>query len=138
MNTKDLEQLSPDQIVKDWLETLDGLVADISTWVEDQPGWSVTLSDKEITEEALQPYVAPILTINAPDGRLILEPVARIVFGGTGTVELYAWPTLYRVRLLHQVNADGWVVLTDSGITLKQPWNKITFIELARELLGAS
>ena len=64
--------------------------------------------------------------------------MARIVLGGTGTVELYAWPALYRVRLLHSKTAGGWAVLTDSGITLKQPWNRETFIGLAEDLLGAS
>ena len=138
MKIQSLDQETSNQTVQEWLDTLGGLFADVSTWIGEQPGWSVQSSTKEIVEEALGSYSAPVLTINADNGRLILEPIARIVFGGTGSVELYAWPTLYRVRLLRKANIDGWLILTDSGITLKQPWNKETFIGLARDLLGAS
>jgi|SRR5579871_3538095 len=138
MNIPAFDQPTSEKIVQEWLTALSELIANVSKWVKDQPGWSVEPSTKEITEEALGSYIAPVLTINATEGRLILEPMARIVIGGTGTVELYAWPALYRVRLLHRVREgiDTWVVLTDSRVILKEPWNEETFLYLVQSLLG--
>jgi hypothetical protein len=92
-------------------------------------------------------YKAPILSIITPNGKLVMEPVARVTFGGQGTVELYAWPTLFRVRLLrkpkeprqhiHNIEDIEWTILTDSGIQWPNSWSKGTFFELAEGLLQA-
>ena len=84
------------------------------------------------------------LTIDTPSGQLRVEPIARN-YPGSGIVELYAWPTLNRVRLLQGSESTPWRVLTDSGIFIKQgqqreafmEWNQRNFIALAKELLAA-
>lgn len=149
MKTQILDRQTYDKILQDWLDLLNGLVTEVSEWVGHQPGWSVELSTTEITEEPLGSYTAPVLTIIADEngirrknkeprtkGRLILEPIARNATGNSkGFVALYAWPTLYRVRLVDKDN--GWAVLTDSGIYLRHPWNETTFIDLAKDLMTA-
>jgi hypothetical protein len=138
MNTQVLDQAQIHEIVQEWRTTLNHLIEEISGWVQEQPGWSVQpISQQEVAEEALGRYTAPVLTIDTPEGRLILEPMARMGFGSKGIVELYAWPTLYRVRLIQRPPGEGWDILTDSGIKLRQPWNRETFVTLAQDLLGA-
>ena len=107
-------------------------------WARQESGWTVdTPGATNINEEGLGTYEAPVVTIYAPDGRLVLEPIARN-FPGRGIVELYAWPTLFRVRLLLGESDTDWQVRVDSGFTLHQKWNRENFIVLANDLLRAS
>lgn len=116
--------------------SVDRLARQVEAWAQEEQ-WAVVRSDTELTEEHFGSYQMPILTIEHPSGRLILEPLPHSL-SGTGRVKLYAWPSLYRVRLLHDVQNNGWTILTDSGIPIRQPWNKQTFITLAQDLLNAS
>lgn len=120
----------------DWLRSLAELEETLRAWVAQEPGWTTEAGETDtISEDALGEYTAPMLTIHAPDGELRVEPIARN-FPGRGIVEVYAWPTAYRVRLI-QGKAGEWRVLTDSGIYLRQPWEREPFILLARDLMGA-
>jgi len=126
-----------DHVLLEWKQACDTLLRQVADWVRQEAHWSAEVYNREITEEGLGTYHVASLRIETPQGRLHLEPIARIVFGGTGTVELYAWPTLYRVRLLRDPEGSAWKVLTDSGIILRQPWNRDNFIMLAEDLLHA-
>ena len=72
----------------------------------------------------------------AAQGRLILEPIARGVLEAQGRVDLYAWPSLFRVMLLHKpLGKDrglAWGMRTESGIDWPQPWGRETFFTLAK------
>ena len=121
---------------EDWLRTLAALEETLQAWVAQEPGWATQTGETDtISEEALGDYKAPTLTIHAPDGELRVEPIARN-FPGRGIVEVYAWPTAFRVRLI-QAEPGEWRVLTDSGIYLRQPWERAPFMLLARDLMGA-
>ncbi len=119
------------------------LAEDIEAWASSAGrGWRVEREQKELSEEVVGgAYLVPVVTIHAPEGRLILEPVARGVLGAQGRVDLYAWPSLFRVMLLHKpLGKDrglAWVVRTESGIDWPQPWNRETFLTLAEGLLNA-
>ncbi len=138
---KDNTASAVDTALRDeWLAALNRLVTDVTLWISELPGWNVTREpDKEISEERLGVYAAPVLRIlsNDPEAQLILEPMARMTRSGRGRVDLYAWPALYRVRLLNDGVALSWDVLTDSGITLHQNWNDANFQRLAKDLVGA-
>ena len=66
-----------------------------------------------------------------------MEPIARFPRGGEGVVKFYAFPTLYRVRLIGNADGSEWRVLTDSGIFLHEAWDKENFLRLSNDLLGA-
>lgn len=120
----------------EWLRSLAALEETLQAWAELEPGWTTEAGETDtISEEALGDYKAPMLTIHAPDGELRVEPIARN-FPGRGIVEVYAWPTAFRVRLI-QAEPRGWRVLTDSGIYLRQPWERESFMLLASDLMGA-
>jgi hypothetical protein len=83
----------------------------------------------------LNHYSLPVLVIDRPEGRLIVEPRARVILGAEGRVDFYAWPTLTRVMLLRRGKGQ-WVVRTDSGINWPEPWNQAAFEHLGRSLLA--
>ena len=128
---------------EEWLKAIEKLYADVTAWFCNQPGWIVTRdSDKEIQEERLGTYLVPVLKITSEDSEdedeeLILEPIARFPTRGKGVVEFYAFPTLYRVRLIGNADGSEWKVLTESGIFLHEEWNKENFLRLSKDLLGA-
>jgi len=45
------------------------------------------------------------------------------------------WPSLNRVMLLRTPN--GWMIMTDSGIPIREKWNEHTFAQLVADLLSA-
>ena len=103
-----------------------------------ESGWSTEWEgSREIQEEPLGTYTVSVLTIHTPSGRLILEPIARN-YPGRGIVELFAWPTLFRVRLLRGEEDSDWQVRVDSGFILHEEWNRENFVRLASDLLNAS
>jgi hypothetical protein len=56
--------------------------------------------------------------------------------GAAGRVDLYAWPTLFRVMLLRSPQDETWAIRTDSGLRWPNPWSEETFAQLALGLLG--
>jgi hypothetical protein len=132
-----LRKLSPTEVAQfrnEWLQAVDVVVQEVRSWAE-RKGWTVTEERREVREERLGTYHVSVLQIDTPRGRVILEPIARDVLGAEGRVDLYAWPTLYRVMLLRRADMS-WVVRTESGINWPQPWEEATFVTLAEGLLG--
>lgn len=121
----------------EWLRLVGGLEGGITAWCEGQ-GWAITRSEADVRDARPHygSYVIPVLSVETPDGRLFVEPTAHAL-DGTGLVQLYAWPTLFRVRLLYRGGVAGWEILTDSGIPWHEDWNEKTFLLLAHDLLNA-
>jgi len=130
-----------------WLETIETLLREAETWASAQ-GWKLTRRTKEFTDEALsddvqQNYTVPILEIAVPsqvaprgrDEKLVLEPVMFNPLTGVGRVDFYAWPAMYRVRMIRR--SDEWTIKTDSGIDWPLPWNEQTFVQIAQGLAKA-
>lgn len=108
------------------------MLADVRNWATSE-GWEVEESETTITEQYLQTYAAPVLTIRLPNGRVHVEPVARLVLGAEGRVDLFAWPSLVRVMLLRK--GEIWIVRPEMGPSWPRPWGRDTFVELARLLV---
>lgn len=128
-----------------WERNTSLLAEEVQTWAEQEAaarGWRVEREEKELAEEVVGgAYHVPVVTIYAPQGRLVLEPIARGVLGAQGRVDLYAWPSLFRVMLLHKPRGKDaglkWVVRTESGVDWPLPWGRETFLTLAEGLLNA-
>ena len=117
----------------DWERDTARLADDVQTWADQEAaarGWRVERTEKELAEEITgRAYRVPIVTIHAPQGRLVLEPITRGTMGAQGRVDLYAWPSLFRVMLLHR--DGGWVARTESGRDWPQACGRGTFLTLA-------
>lgn len=118
-----------------WVETVRAFCEEVAAWSEGQ-GWKVSRKELDLTEDVLRTYTVPMLIIQTARGAVMLEPVARTVMGANGRIDLYAYPTLFRVMLLRSSKDGRWLIRTDSGIFLKQPWNKQTFVDLVAGLTG--
>ena len=117
----------------EWVTRVNVLADQVQKWSQDE-GWSVQREEKTIREKQMAQYAVPLLRISAPGGELDLNPIALNVIGGDGRVDLEAFPTLSRVKLVGE--GGGWKIMTDSNVPLRRPWNAQTFVELAHDLLG--
>lgn len=116
----------------EWLALVENLLGEISQWALSQD-WSIHRDHKEIREDPIGLYSAPTLRIRLPGGEIHVEPVAlRIVGAKGGRVDIESWPSLNRVMLIRE--GENWRVLTDSGISLAEPWNEKTFVRVVREM----
>lgn len=139
---------------EDWLRAIEALFADVEQWAREwligsgwtpEFGWDVLRGEKENADElSRNSYSVPVLEINsrphevmlAREEKLVLEPMGFNSSTGTGRIDFYAWPTMYRVRLLNKAG-DHWIIKTDSGLEWPLPWNKETFMQIAEGLLDA-
>ena len=131
--------IAPVPTLDKWRQIVGRLEEEITVWCESR-GWTVTPSETNVIDARplFGSYVIPSLEIETHtfENQLIVAPMAH-AFDGTGMVRLYAWPTLYQVRLLHRGTPMQWEILTDSRIPLHEDWNERTFIRLAEDLLKA-
>lgn len=136
-----ITRLSPQDAqaaIQGWTDAVNALFQQVQQWItEERPEWQIEFTTADITEESLGRYTTRVMEISAHSGRLILEPVGRDVFGADGRIDLYAWPSLYRVMLLRSFAGDEWVIRTSSGIDWPQPWSQPGFLAVADRLLRA-
>ena len=133
MNTVE-RTVNPEETLRQWTDAVDDLLVRVSVWARSED-WDTHVEEKVLREKELGSYRTRSLVLDTPTGRLILEPVAQSVPGAQGRVDLCAWPSLNRVRLLR--TGDRWIVRTDSGIDWPHSWSRDTFVELARALTTA-
>jgi hypothetical protein len=104
------------------------LFNDVSNWVSHQNGWH---SQSEVLDGDDQRPSLRIDTNNQE--RVHLELLGRHADGSL-VVEMYAWPTLVRVRLRSRPDHYGWKVVTDGGVPILRDWNERNFVELVHDL----
>jgi len=129
--------LDPSEERQRWVQTVRSFCDQVTQWSAAQ-GWPVATSELELTEETLGTYSVPELNIQTQHGAVVVEPVARVVMGAVGRIDLFAYPTLFRVMLLRSTQDGRWLIRTDSGIFLRQPWTEKTFRDLVADLTGAA
>ena len=127
------------EAIAEWQSAVSAVLQQVREWIAGgRPKWQIETSSADVTEESSGRYTIPVLEIIAANGRLILEPVGRDVYGAKGRIDLYAYPSLYRVMLLRSYADGEWVMRTGSGIDWPQPWGKEGFLAVADRLLDAA
>jgi len=129
----------PSRPVEDWRLVLDAWIAEVAQVVgqakawADKRGWATKEDQKRITEGGLGTYEAPRLLIHTPQGRLLLDPVARDVVGAAGRLDFCAMPSYDSVPL---VKEEGhWRFFSVARTDLHLPWSEEAFEKVAQELL---
>ena len=122
----------------DWLIALSALETDIKAWSASK-GWRVEEESVPLEEHALGRYDVRRLRIYVPNAFqpqrfLVAEPVGRNVALADGRVDLIAWPTFDRVRLLRL--GDRWKIQTLGGPDWPAVWGPETFTDLATRLVA--
>jgi hypothetical protein len=119
----------------DWLAKLRELMDSIKTWAE-QRHWFVHEQEKIIEEDHLGRYTVPTLFIQAPSGKIHVEPIGCDIIGAQGRVDIESFPSLNRLLLI-LVN-DEWKIKTDSRIDWPEPWSEQSFVNLVHALTSAA
>lgn len=120
-----------EQVRDEWVAAVEQLVRDAEAWSQAQ-GWACRREQKTVTEDRLGEYSAPRLLIHSPDGRLLLDPIARHVPGALGVVEFCALPSYDSVRIAR--TEAGWGLYPDGASDRPRPWSETAFLESARRL----
>lgn len=116
----------------EWKDAISDLVKQVEAWLHDEAenrgGFAVSVSPLEPSADN------QVLQVTLPTGtRVILEP-AYFAEGVLPTaVDLYAYPTLRRVRLIGPTGA-AWEVQSSQGVPLNYKWNRDDFIRLITAL----
>ncbi|MBM4029537.1 MAG: hypothetical protein FJ280_29685 [Planctomycetes bacterium] len=119
----------------DWLVKLRELMDSIKTWAE-RRRWFVDEHEKTIEEDDVGKYTVPTLFIQAPSGKIVVEPIGCNIIGAQGRVDIESFPSLNRLLL---ILVDGeWKIKTDSRIEWPEPWSEQSFINLVKALTSAA
>lgn len=126
-------RVDAEELRRNWLARVEQVVAQIEQWAASE-GWSTARTARTVKERLLGTYEAPVLRVRLADGEVHVIPVAYSVLGADGRIDIEAFPTLNRVKLV--ARGDHWEIYTDSNVPLRQPWSAPTFAQLARDLLA--
>ena len=123
-------------MIAEWTQDTTSLFNQISRWSYDE-GWHVESEieyvDLPDRHEDMEKHGFRVTT---PEGRIHIDPAGSRE-DGTAIVNMYAWPTLVRIRLLHMPGSPVWKPVTDVGMELRYDWNQQDFIRLAQDMLTA-
>jgi len=119
----------------DWLTKLRDLIDSIKSWA-DQRRWLVDENEKTIDEDHVGRYPVPTLFIQAPSGKIVVEPIGCNIIGAQGRVDIESFPSLNRL-LLVLINGE-WKIKTDSRIEWPEPWSEQAFVNLVNALTSAA
>jgi hypothetical protein len=119
----------------DWLAKLRDLMDSMKSWAQ-QRRWLVDEHEKIIEEDRIGKYPVPTLFIQAPSGKIVVEPIGCDIIGAQGRVDIESFPSLNRMLL---ILANGeWKIKTDSRIDWPEPWSEQSFVNLVRALTSAA
>jgi hypothetical protein len=119
----------------DWLAKVGDLMDSIKAWAG-QRRWFVDEQEKAIVEDHIGPYTVPILFIQAPAGKIHVEPIGCNIVGAEGRVDIESFPALNRLLL---ILVDGqWKIKTDSRVDWPEPWSETAFVRLVDALTSAA
>ncbi len=116
-----------------WTKRVQKLVDEITAWSRAE-GWQIQQGTKTLKERSIGAYNVPTLQVHLSGGDLLINPIALDVIGADGRVDIEAFPTLNRVKLLGK--RGQWRVITDSNVPLTDTWGPEMFAYLAKHLLS--
>jgi hypothetical protein len=119
----------------EWVAEVRRLVAEAEEWSQRQ-GWAVRRDEKTITETGLGRYSVPVLLIQTPRGRLLLDPIARHIVGASGRIDLCGLPSYDPTPIVRE--ADGWQFKSLEKEEYSRPWSEEAFVDLVGGLTEAA
>ena len=114
----------------EWVAAVEKIADEAEAWARERQ-WLVHRDRKTITEDRIGSYDVPVLTIQAPAGRLILDAIARYIVGASGRIDLCAFPSYEKVLV---VRTDaGWHFVINPPVP-DRPWSKEAFLAIVSQL----
>ncbi len=123
------------EILKEWLGELVELRNRLLYWLRPaiSAGVKVKLPQIEISEEILGTYKAPALEIAFGLRRALIRPVARIIVGGQGRVDIES--PLGNFLLIRRSPEAGWFLIRKSWDDAK-PLTEEVFADLIKDIFS--
>lgn len=118
----------------EWLAEIDRVLADAERWSANQ-GWATLRDDRTLTEDEIGAYRAPVLLIHTMQGRVLLTPEARFVYGADGLIDLHVYPSFDDLASIVKT-PEGWWFKTDEG-ELGDPWTEQALVKVVKAGLGS-
>jgi len=115
------------RIKEEWLRQLEELMSCIDKWLEPatQEGLKITKTSVEKNERMLGAYTAPKRVIEFAGRKIEIEPIARIIVGGNGRVDIRS--TVGRAFLIFSKAEGRWAIVNDRDWTTREPLTNETF-----------
>lgn len=119
----------------EWIGAVERLMADVEAWATKR-GWWVHREDKIVSDDdqRIGTYQAPMLRIQTPTARFILEPIARYVVGADGRVDLAVFPSYHSAVIVRR--DGGWQMLSDRADRAGRArrWSEDAFVKTIKLL----
>jgi hypothetical protein len=90
----------PEAVKAEWLGRLNVLVNEIDGWAR-ADGWRTRRIDKTVEERQLGAYKVSVLLMEKDAVEIVLNPVARLMPGADGAVDLYVAPAYDEIASLY-------------------------------------
>lgn len=119
------------QIRTEWVAELDRLATDVERWAAADDLGTRRLS-KRVQGDDVEPYDAPVVSVQTPFGRVHFNPISRFALGTEGRIEVYAEPSFAQLLLLKVGGA--WQFYTEDLVPLNKSWSEQSFRDVVREL----
>lgn len=139
-----MSKTKPVETQEEWATAVQNLFQNIADWAKNRRNW--TASSREmgtVLPNSGEYFSNHGLVINIDrSGKSGSDEINFEAIGhradGKGVVEMTAWPTLVRVRLLHTPGEAEWEIVTSDGIPLRRDWNEKEFVQLVKDLLDVA
>lgn len=125
-----------EKIRDDWIAEINRLFHEVEVWSERQ-GWATLRDDRTITEDRLGSYRVPVLLVHTMQGRVLLSPIVRYVFGAKGLIDLNVYPSFDPVVSLVQRD-DGWRFQDRDSEELGEAWSEESFVNTVKRALESA
>jgi len=124
-----------EEMLQEWLDALQKLFDQFRRWLEPavNEGLVVKLYHKEIAEEDLGTYQAPALEVSFGLRRVRIEPIARLIIGGAGRVDVDSWRGIF--KFIRSVPQGEWY-LVRKGLAEAEPLEERVFTNLIKEIFA--
>jgi hypothetical protein len=123
-------------VLHEWIDALNGVEGEAEKW-SNEVGWRSRRIGKPINETLLGSYEAPQLLIFAEPNLYVLDPIARFIPGGQGSLDLAVQPS-YHTSSLYRDDSGKWYVHLEirNGVSKgnRVEWSKDAFHRCVEEL----
>ncbi len=128
-------ELDKEKMLQEWLDALKKLFDQFEKWLEPatNEGLAVKPYHKEIAEEDLGMYQAPALEVSFGLRKVRIEPIARLIIGGAGRVDVDSWRGIF--KLIRSAPQGEWYLVRKS-LAEREPLDERVFTNLIKEIFA--
>ncbi len=123
-----------DKEKEDWIASVDALYKKIERWLkqaQDEDLLKIQYEDEELSEERLGSYKIRSMHIDSEFIRVKIRPVARIVIGGKGRLDMICGSK----KMMIVRSDDKWKFAIRTPKFESWPLNKKSFTEILQEMM---